>query len=402
MFPQLTDVWASVYAQIIIMLFIFALGIPALINQISLPEYIMRIRTQRRVTNRWLVYIPALVLIAFFSSFVLRFLHPCNHESLGEILCWVAALMMISAPLGIAIITIFIVKKSNIYATIADLERLSISDRPPNPTSPNPSEFRTSSNQPRKNPMTSSSSNTHNKPTFIVTDIIEDLIFIGGNAESGKDKQVVINSLKRIIEIKVNADYKGEEFTSLLRKFPDIVLGIKKGNEDDFKLIIKTLNVIIDLGKTNTNDYIAATDSLRRISIVAIGLDYINCVREVLALKIPNLVFDIGAEGLKSNPSLASEALNQLDTMYEEDLSGRCSNDTMSLYLGLIAHFWGGNEGMKMMGRRAYDSFLKSNKNIKAAFDIALDHHLGVSNFETYSCLSKLGKAKGVIKEKED
>ena len=77
MTPQLTETWGTAYLQIVIVLIVFAFGIPALIFQFTVPEEVRRVIHRHMKVPIYIVFIIVFILTIFAVCFI-WVLHPCS------------------------------------------------------------------------------------------------------------------------------------------------------------------------------------------------------------------------------------------------------------------------------------------------------------------------------------
>src|SRR5687767_7005560 len=71
--PEVTEVWATAYVQILVLVFVFALGVPALLFQLIVPEDVRQV-----VHHRWRIsgWYASTFLLALASVAFVWVLHP--------------------------------------------------------------------------------------------------------------------------------------------------------------------------------------------------------------------------------------------------------------------------------------------------------------------------------------
>lgn len=71
--PEVTEVWATAYLQILVVVFVFALGVPALLFQLIVPEDVRQVVHHRWKISGWYAFTFCLALAS--ASFIWVF-HP--------------------------------------------------------------------------------------------------------------------------------------------------------------------------------------------------------------------------------------------------------------------------------------------------------------------------------------
>jgi len=354
--PTLTDAWSIGYLQALIMLLVFAFGIPAFIYQTVAPENIRHII--KKYMKSILIGISAIVFfITFFALNFVWFLHP-RSIPLNQCQEFMGALF-ISIPLIITPLIWWIVLVKFLREAVVNYLKKKLYRR-----------FR------------------KNRP--ILCPEMKDIITLGERSDAGYEKEVVLDAISNLIEkIQVSKRYTGLELEVILRNFDKIVTGIgKPGNESDF---IRASNILEEIiGRfsarkfSNYGDEILIYWSLSEIGKRAAELRFSKVMLRIIKVAASNsgTLFEIGLSAFNTGDySAATDALSKLETLALK----APKDEGQSAYdlLGLMAHFWTKNRSSRRCAEAFLISFEKKFFPLKQYLDRAIEDHYSVSRFDT-------------------
>jgi hypothetical protein len=448
----LSETWAAAYVQILTMLIIFALGIPALAIQLVVQD---DIRTVFQRRWKWtMLGILVLVIFGAFISFI-WILHPPFNKadeapalnipvtvrhiatsqeqpaenftiSVGQpqndntrinnqdasMTSPVAGVLMTIIPiglLGLGVMYTFYLKRSYIIHELEEDLIKDFGDRTSEQRlrrwvgyirnivfKKKPVKKRHS----RKKRSAHKGSIHQNLLTHhLDKDTLDDLIFLGRSGKAGKDKTLVLDALERIASlVQTSANYQGDELEDLMRGLKDILLNSDQpGNNDNFNRAVDILKHIrYGLSqKGETSKYIDA--GLANTVLEELGVEAIKSKSGQIAERFleeastsSNIVFEMGFIALYNKQfHTAIFALNKLETLAEDKSLAACSA-TFNL-LGLLAHFMFSGTASRMRA----DSFLSENisgfsPSIDYCLVTAFNYHYQNGNFDTADMVFQL------------
>jgi hypothetical protein len=366
--PQLTESWAGTYLQVIATVLVFALGIPALVLRLAVPEYLRRIIHRRGTMAQWGLLMAAVTLVAV--SFV-WFLHPCSGAPTPLWQHWVAGIAMT----GVLVLTILFwwvqLRGHSRDAVIHSLER-------------------------------EAAARTFCHKGTLAERPLADLIYLGEQGEPGYEKAQTLEALDRLAAQvqSVNA-YAGDGLEQLVQGIETILVGEeKRGSIRNFQFAARILGHIIvrlqELGLTAAPDMGITLRTLGRLGVAALHLE---SERAALAFLEPVASSTIGKDGAFRSASqelfkigtlaleakrflIAAAALDKLDTLAQqmEQLSGEVSAG----FLGLLAHFWTAGETARRHAQRILsrtEAFF--HPSLRECLRSAIEHQIRTTQFDT-------------------
>ncbi|MCI0338652.1 MAG: hypothetical protein L0226_13830 [Acidobacteria bacterium] len=311
--PSLTEEWASAYLQILFGLFVFSIGIPALIAQLITQEEI-RLFAQRML-RRWWWYL-CIGLSSIASLLFVFLLHPA--ESTKEFPPWKSLL----AVIVITGASFFVLGLSLL---LRGYERETIIGRL------------------KKNLLKSL-----NRKNRLDDQAVKDLVYLGEKGNPGHEKELVLRVIKDVVDAAQKSDrYSGDQLDRLLHELPTILANKEEpGNDGNFEMAAQILRQMRDEFPReqlhSTRDQITAIRMITLLGIEAVRLGLERAAFTFVQLVESGsheLAFEIGLSALRSRRfRLAVAALRKLETLAENQES--LSNDEVTSHLlGLLAHF---------------------------------------------------------------
>ncbi|MDX6692541.1 MAG: hypothetical protein QOF02_144 [Blastocatellia bacterium] len=448
----LSETWAAAYVQILTMLIIFALGIPALAIQLVVQDDIRTVFQRRSKWTLWVILV--LVILGAFISFI-WILHPPFNKASKDPAINVPVTVRRSAtgqetpvenftlsvgqaqsdntgindsmtsmasPVAGALMTLILIallvigsgytrqfRRSHIISELEDdliedfkertlLQRLrrwagyilniAIKKKPAK---------KRRSRKKRSAPEDSADQKC--PPHRLDKDTLYDLIFLGRGGKAGKDKTMVLDALERIATlVQTSSTYQGDELEELIRGLKGILLnGEQPGNDDNFNQAVDIIKHIrYELSqKDETSKYIDA--GLANTVLEELGVEAIKSKSGQIAERFleeasfsSKIVFEMGLIALYNKQfHTAILALNKLETLAEAQRLAACSA-TFDL-LGMLAHFTFNGTASRMRA----DSFLSNSiSDFSPSIDYCLfeayAHHYENSNFDTADMVFQL------------
>jgi hypothetical protein len=315
-------------------IFIFLIGLPALLLQTLAPELLEIVR-KRRTQLAFFTIFP----IAFAGAVVIAgvwFSKWCTEQRLtesgrypflkrllegeGELL-WVLILLLLVIISGMT--AIFLTHQWRREAVIQSLE----------------------------NRATRSLS----RRARLVETQLTSLIQLGKQSAAGKDKDLVLQALASLVSaVQAHERYEGRQLEVIILGLEDILLlGPQKGSSENFRTSADLLSeLVISATKPRYSEdlrlAVRAISALARTSLphqpshiqmrFVDALDLLNAGKNA-ATWMSEALFEIGSHAAKENQILvAMAALSKLDALGRRlpRLEGEVAYD----YLGLIAHLW--------------------------------------------------------------
>ncbi|TKJ41161.1 hypothetical protein CEE37_05700 [candidate division LCP-89 bacterium B3_LCP] len=363
MAPQLTAPWATAYLQVIVMLLVFALGIPALLFQLSIPGEIHRI-IRRRMKMRWLFIL--MIFMVFASILFIWVLHPCGSASLTNDMCFYAALIITSI---IALILAFWIHQ-----------------------------FRRSVREKIVVQLTKISKKSINKKNTVDAPSLADLVYLGERGKPGDEKSSIIDAINGLAEV-IQSDQKYDG-TSL----EDVINGIEailvdRENQGSDKNFLDALETLIGINTrlgdrqlSNRFDAYVTNMALSNIGIISVqtksestALTFLEAVRDN-----PNSLFKMGVAALEAEKfQIATHALNRLEAIAErEDKIKSKGNENL---FGMLAHFWvrkgSARRRAQLFFTRMEGSFEPS---LRDCITGATEYHYTFADFTTADALGEM------------
>jgi hypothetical protein len=371
--PQLTEAWASAYLQILIGLFVFALGIPAFIFQLVVSEDIRHV-TERRMNTIW--WKLAIVLLGIASVSFVWLLHPYSSRGVSEWKKWIASAIVTVVPVAVALIGLFLLGKYKREKVISGLKAILIKQ--------------------------------YQTKGLLEGGSLEDIIYLGKHGKAGYEKELVLKAYAMIAKkVQSSSTYKGRELQELINSLPGI-LGNREmpGNDENYYVVAELLKSIRD-GCSNSSLLPHPDAHFVNFTLTELGLEAIQSKSERTALKLLNvgascnsgIVLRMGICAFGSERFLiAANALNLLETEVESEASTRHGDtlkpsDATSRLLGLIAHFAASDGAAR---RRAQTFFRRQDADfyvsLKDCLGKALDYYYDRSDFETANKITALSR----------
>jgi len=424
--PSLTEQWASAYFQILIGVFIFALGIPAIEFQLVVEEDIRHIVVRRRTGLRgWKFIVLMLFLVSL--SFV-WFLHPgvpINKVSDSDV-----------PPAA-----------SPTPVKVAEQNAGNIKDGGPVVASPQPSATPAPAPEPSllmqlymsekvqsivaaslvsltfvlaviyglRLPTKYSRVNviahlrdklikSFNEDGHLDEDVIDDLSYLGEHGKPGDEKQLVLDAFKSVTyEVLDSPKYSGTELKEILLSFKEIVSGKDKpGNDTNYASASVLLTHVWKKISENESRLSSDNDARHAAQMLsALGIEAVKNMSQQTALTFvenagqcdDKIVFEIGLAALRVKQfRVASGALSKLKWMAKSENQLQLTPSDMTLnLLGLLAHFIHYGDATKELA----ESFLSGkdisfSPSLEACINAAIYYHYFDSNFDTVNYLIKL------------
>lgn len=357
--PQLTDTWGAAYIQILIVLIVFAFGIPELIIQMITPEEI-RSTISRHIKKCW--WYLLLGLICLVSILFFWVLHPCSNYTTNW-KSYAAGILMTVILVSTMIVWFIQIKKSPRDSVINKLRK--------------------------------KISKGFVKRGVIKENELIDLIYLGTQGKQGDEKKVVLDSLSKIItNIKNSDNYKGGELNEILKGIGDILtIREKTGSEDNFLQARSILNSFIQEVQYTAIDREYAIKILGDLGISASDLNFECATLSILQSVASNSgqLFRIGLNAFCTNRfDIATAALNKLEALVERN-DNITFNESAAYLLGLLAHFWTFND---FTNKRAKSFFARMENQFSPSLEYcikaAIDYHYDIQNYSTASNLARM------------
>lgn len=355
--PQLTDAWSIAYLQILIVLLIFAFGIPSIIFQVTLPKEIQRIVFRYMKKYFLFPFITVMALLIFSLSFI-WFLHP-----------YTAAIPSCKNCVGAYIVSLslvfLIISWWNYLRKLTKVKVISY--------------------------LENKLEKSFRKDGSILETEMMDIITLGERSEAGYEKEIVLKAVDRLIEnIQISERYSGCDLELILRNFDKIVGGKDNpGNDTDFQLSTDILGKIVEKISCkkllNKGDEIFVYNTLTEIGKKTVEL---NLSKQVV-LNIVNVassnsvaLFEIGLSSFKSeNYFAALSALDKLETLAlkAEPKESFGSND----FFGLLAHFWTAKRSSRRRAETFFNLYRDQFSPLDQYLDQAIEHHYNIARYDT-------------------
>lgn len=366
--PQLTETWGGAYFQALIMLFVFALGIPTLIFQLAVPGEIRRIIYRRTRMGLW--YCLTL-FIGLATLYFVWFLHPILEDKLTNLGNYAAAIEISLILIIIIIYWLVKFRSCSRERVVRKLQRLIIK--------------------------------YYSKEYIIDDTMLDDLISIGEAGNAGDEKQMVIESLECVaIDIQKYDHYSGNLFHKLLDGFV-LILGNRNniGNKSNYLNASRTLNKIFRTLQNN-NDLISSSDAKyllkasTELGRKAIELDFGEIPLMYLQiLEKDNIsLFKFGLSAISCKKyKIVIAVLSKLKTIILINLhdNEKIQSQQLVYLLGLCAYLWkrGGTAQryVEEIISSIEDSFAKS---LSENLTIASGFYKDLADFITADMLNKM------------
>lgn len=355
--PQLTEAWSIAYLQILIVLLIFAFGIPSIIFQVTLPEEIQRIVNRRM--KRYFLYpfiITVMALLIFSLSFV-WFLHPCT-AAIPTWKHWVGSIIVSLSLVSLIIFWWSYLRKLSKKKIVNYLENKLVK------------RFR--------------------KDSVILISEMIDLITLGERSEPGYEKEIVLKAIDRLIEnIQISKRYTGGELEDILRSVDKIITGKDKpGNENNFQLFVdiieNTVNRLSSKKLLIKGDERLVYIVLKEIGKKSVELEFSQVVLRIVPVASSNsdALFEIGLSAFTSGDYFtALAALSKLETLALE-AAPKGSNE-INDFFGLLAHFWTANKSSRRRAETFFNLYGDQFSPLDRCLDQAIEHHYNIARYDT-------------------
>jgi len=311
--PQVTETWGSAYLQVLIVLLVFALGIPAIIFKMDVPEKIRAIMN-RHGMFKWLFRLMILLTIACLS-FIWLF-HACSGVSLSTWQNYISSIIVTVLLIFIVLTWWFILNGNLIERLVSHLENdLAIFF---------------------------ARERTIDDDTLAE---LNDLVDLGEQGNAGDEKEMVLKALNRLAEnVQGAKGYQGVELEELIRGTERVIASREKpGSDSNFSLAGGILKRICQRANENSSPFYLDADlalkGLGRLGVMAIDRRSEAVAQGLLEALSGNSqkVFEFGKAALRAQYFLlALAALSRLETLAEKP----GPNDVnISALLGLVAYF---------------------------------------------------------------
>lgn len=358
----LTESWGGIYLQIMVGLLVFALGIPALILQISMPPDVQRVAMRRGGQSTGLMFGMMLFYVALACLFMWVF-HPWQRGKVATLTDWIAG-GSVTAALLLTIGLWWQQSKWNVREKL--IRRLELRLLPSYPTSIGALE---GSNK------------------------LADLIYLGQKGDSGHDKELAIQAICRLSRYIVDLlSYRGNRLQPLIEGLELIASDSdpRPNNENVNsirRVLIELRARIVDRGYPDSADEAVVLRTLGRLGVTAAKEgDLSNSLMFVEALSdCAESLFEIGIAALQSDRSLialsAFRKLSDGTRFVDSDIHEQA-------LLGLAAHFWAATE----TGKQVIEAELRSKFLIGLPISLAgaVDYFRGTGAFATADLLKHM------------
>jgi hypothetical protein len=361
--PQLSESWASAYLQVLIGLFVFALGIPALMFQMVVQEGLRHVAGRYITDIWWRVSFISLVLSCL--SFI-WFLQPKAGGEVSECKRWIAGGILTIVPLLVGLTGFRLLnsyKRENIISKV----KAALID-----------EWMTNGSfEPRT---------------------LSDFVYLGKHSEAGHPKEVMLRAFKDVAEaVQCSAVYGGRELKDLIMSLFDILKCEETlGDDDNFYAAAEILASILARYSEKPRRASQDADSIR-ITLTELGLDAIQTKTDRTTLKLltvgasssGDIVLRMGISAFSRGRFLiATNALNILEADVDRESQDEQGNlmpsDATSRLLGLVSHFVASGETAQSRGRKFFETDgLESYSQLTECLTQSLQYHSSRTDFET-------------------
>jgi hypothetical protein len=352
--PQLTEAWATAYLQVLIIIFVFALGIPALVFQLIVPEDVRHVIHHRLRIRIWYA---STCLLAFASISFVWIFHPHAGLQPAPWQSYVASAAVTITPL-LALVSGALVflsyKRNRVVGRLEETVRLQFC-----------------------------------RSGVWDEESLDDLIYLGSEGTAGREKELALSALGRLAkEAQSHEFYRGSDLDQVIKGLEATVGGgERRGNDHNFISAAHILQSIwTNIKDFDCLDYATTKVTLRNLAISAVrkmseptAFVYL----EDAATLDSDIVLAIGATALECKSFLiATAALNKLEALAEQ--AERITfNEQNANLLGLLAafHVSGGSTR-----QRAQALLSRSLSNFQPSFPTllsqAIRYHYGNGNYK--------------------
>lgn len=368
----------------IITLFVFLIGVPALVFQLMDPA-IRRVVLKRR--NFWIetpIYVViAISIVAGAIALEVRFLNQNNKSNADWV--WSIMFLLLFAVTAVVAIRVpyYYGRRENIVCTL------------------------------KKDAIKYMYRSGH-----IPDDGLTDLIDLAKQSDAGKDREVILLAFNDIVvNVCTHSNYRGDALETLINELVNI-LTAEPDPEDlrNFRAAAGIMTNIITLDggvpAMNLKDRQHAVRALSALEqtmlnnfTLSLGVDYIllDYVQALgltsdrfseMATDVSQALFEIGSVALEKKQTLI--AVSALEKMLNLDI-GECAHSRLDEFnadlLGLGAHFWTGGAMYKEFVRGRINEIVDMIKGpLLEKMDIASEHCQKTMQFDTAEKLSRMAK----------
>lgn len=364
--PQMSEGWGTAYFQVMVTLLVFAFGVPAVTAQFAVPEDIRRVlfrQTRARTCVALIVTLLATCLGGLSLVFVWG-LHPCL-QRVPDWKEWLAALSVSLAVVGSVLswaLTIYALSRKKLIAALGrklflDLKGGREDGSPISRGLPSRLVTCLRSSLPVlvRERSQSRSRDTRSKPP-----IVEDLVSLGERSHPGYQKDVVLESMDRVIrKLQFATSYAGYELAGLIRHLPRVVAGPNthgaRRNYESAAVILARARARADARWSSSEDSSALRTSMLDVARAALNqgfgevtvslMDSLENDREEL-LVLGREAIEVGEYGT---------AIYALDLLSRPSGQAGIPCDEAQHLVALIACFWSGSKPMKRLAANALD-----------------------------------------------
>lgn len=295
--PRLTEAWATAYLQILVGLFVFALGIPALAFQLIVREDVRHVAQHRMRVRGWLLSTLALFLSSILFVWILHPLSARDENTLADMYprttAYLAAAIVTLTPslaawFGVRLISGH--RRSEVIKRLARDLKESYATR-----------------------------------GYFDKTVFDDLVYLGEHSQGGEEKQAVLDVMAGLArDVQRSRRYEGCELDDLLRGFETVTCNRQyPGDDANFCHAADVLKEVWFKLRRRTmySDASVARNTLKNLGLTAVthkseqtALAYID----EGAITDSGLVFEIGFAALSAKRFLiAAAALNRLEALAE-------------------------------------------------------------------------------------
>lgn len=379
---QLTVTWAAVYLEVLVVLLVFALGFPALVLRLAVPEDLRRFVRHRWTMTLWTILTVVLALVAVS---LVWFLHPCSGASLPR---WQETLggLAITVVLGLTGVFWWVqMKERSRESIIRGLERDCIRNL--------------------------------RRRRGLVEKPLADLIHLGKQGNAGYEKEIVLRAFGGVAaSVQDRPRYAGNELVELVQGIEKTLVGGEKiGDFDNFLLAVQVLDDILSPLRTPklsaAPDMAVALQTLERLGGASLKLGFeqatLIIVQAVAAaaegpsgdvrLACESLL-EIGRSALMDTKRflVAVAALSRLEALAETRYP--LKGEVAANLLGLLAHFWGSGRTARRHGRSVLERMGEHfEPSLQDCIKAAIECQYRTTRFDTADKLIEmLGCVQGV------